>query len=380
MNATACNDRTTRANALPAARSIRVAAREGHGYLLWSSVVPRSVGDPFSLPAYRNYSVNRTLVALIAVAILVGVAMSTEWMPGDGERVRLTPVAAVGLRLDTLLIGGYAGGSFIDAVGVVAGGLKEEERLLVGRHLDRIFAGILAESGLGRTGRLRLAYERARRPDGSTRSIRVLGAEVAASGRVHTAFYFERDGRPGYYDPLGRSLDTQNTTSPLRAMRVSSPFGDRRLHPILNRVLPHTGVDLAAPSGEPVRATSDGIVTRAGHGGGYGLLIELQHPDGYGSRYAHLSRLASGIEPMQLVRQGDLIGYVGMTGLATGPHLHYEIRRRGQPIDPMMASANSALGEQLGSDRRWSSERRELATLLARTPTVVQTAGMSGSP
>src|SRR5690606_6821190 len=102
--------------------------------------------------------------------------------------------------------------------------------------------------------------------------------------------------------------------------------------PILNRVLPHTGVDLAAPTGEPVRATADGIVASAGTQGGYGLLVDLQHPSGYSTRYGHLSRMAAGLRPGAAVSRGEVIGYVGMSGLATGPHLHYEVRRRGQPV------------------------------------------------
>src|SRR5690606_20492992 len=228
------------------------------------------------------------------------------------------------------------------------------------RHLDRIFAATLPADGLGSTGRLRLAYERASRPDGTTRSIRVLGAEIASGGRVHTALYFEHEGSPGYYDPFGRPLDASEVANPLRSMRVNSPFGGRRLHPILNRWLPHTGVDLAARQGDPVYATGDGIVVSAGPSGGYGLLVELRHPDGYGSRYAHLSRIASGVAPNRLVRKGEVVGYVGMTGLATGAHLHYEIRRRGQPIDPLSLAERSRLGARLPFDARWSTQRQEI--------------------
>ncbi|HUE97361.1 MAG TPA: M23 family metallopeptidase, partial [Longimicrobiaceae bacterium] len=268
---------------------------------------------------------NRAILLLLALAAIGVVAFSGRSMAaGSSEPGALPAVAAVGVRLDTLLIGGYAGGKFVDAVRALSSDMSDEERQMVGEHLDRIFAGQLADTGLGGSGRLRLAYERAVRPDGTTRSIRVLGAEVASSGRVHTAYYFEQAGRPGYFDPFGAPLDETSWAGPLRVLRVSSPFGGRRMHPILRQVLPHTGVDYAAPRGEPVHATADGIVVSAAARGGYGLLVELRHPNGYDTRYAHLQRIEPGVRPTRLVRQGEVIGYVGMTGLATGPHLHYE--------------------------------------------------------
>ena len=154
---------------------------------------------------------------------------------------------------------------------------------------------------------------------------------------------------------------------------MSSEFGQQRLHPILDRVLPHTGVDFAAPTGEPVRATADGLVTTAGNQGGYGLLVELQHPNGYSTRYAHLSRIAAGVARARVVRQGEIVGYVGKSGLATGPHLHYEVRRRGQPIDPLRLAAADGIPGDVGSEPRWPVERRRVEALLARTPTMLET-------
>jgi murein DD-endopeptidase MepM/ murein hydrolase activator NlpD len=104
--------------------------------------------------------------------------------------------------------------------------------------------------------------------------------------------------------------------------------------------------------------------------GGYGNLVEVQHPNGYATRYAHLSAVA--VRPWQPVRQGDVVGYVGASGLATGPHLHYEVRRKGQPVDPEIATQFQGATEQVGYDAQWRTERRVLARLLARTPTVVR--------
>ena len=281
---------------------------------------------------------------------------------------------ALGVTVDTLFIGGYARGNFTEALHHLAGDVPADERELVGQHLDKIFAGILDQDGLGRTGRLRLAVERTLRPDGRARALRVLTAEAAVAGEVHTAFYFESGGRPGYYDPFGRSLDAQPWTGPLESLRVSSPFGRQRLHPILRKVLPHNGVDYAAPRGTPVRATADGVVAGAGDRGGFGNMVEVRHPNGFTTRYAHLARIEGGIRAGRPVRQGERIGYVGMTGLATGPHLHYEVRRAGRPVDPNGLVVEAGLARGLAAEDSWSRERMRLARLLARAPSVLRVA------
>ena len=144
----------------------------------------------------------------------------------------------------------------------------------------------------------------------------------------------------------------------------------RRMHPILQRELPHTGTDYVAALGTPVHATADGSVSEAGERGGYGLMVEIQHPNGYTTRYAHLSAIS--VQAGAPVQQGDLIGFSGMTGLVTGPHLHYEVRRQGRPVDPEGAAAQARLAADVGFDARWGQERRSLARLLARTPTLVR--------
>ena len=172
---------------------------------------------------------------------------------------------------------------------------------------------------------------------------------------------------------MGRTLDTGGWTAPLGSLRVNSPFGLQRLHPILNRVLPHTGVDFAARAGDPVMATADGVVTSAGEQGGYGLLIEIRHPDGYSTRYAHLSGVAEDVRERGVVRGGQLIGYVGQSGQATGPHLHYEVRKRGQPVDPMALSRTLSPASSVVADSRWAVERGQVGSLLARAPVLART-------
>jgi murein DD-endopeptidase MepM/ murein hydrolase activator NlpD len=319
----------------------------------------------------------RTAVAAaIAVVLAAGgaaklTASERAVASSEASLPTLAAVRAVPLRLDTLYLGGYAAGSFHEALQTIASDLTPAERTLVGRHLDGIFTGVLRGEEMERGGRLRLAYERAVRPDGSTRSIRVLAAEAAVSGRLHNAFFFEHDVQPGYFDGFGRSLDASRWSRPLPEARITSAFNSRRMHPILAQVLPHLGTDYAAPYGTPVRATGDGTVAAAEWRGGYGNLIELQHPNGYTTRYAHLSRFSSDARVGMYVRQGDVIGFVGATGLATAPHLHYEVRRHGRPIDPEIALADAGITSELPFSPEWSAARAELARLLERAPRVL---------
>ena len=309
-------------------------------------------------------------LAALALAGMAALARAGSTSAEDPPMVLPAVAAAPGVRVDTLFVGGFARGSFTQALGTLASDLSPAERGMVGRHLDKIYLPVLQGAALGTGGRLRVAYERARRPDGTTRSIQVLAAEAAVGGGMHTVFLYEQGDAPGYYDDLGRSLDPVAWAGPLAAMRVTSPFKMDRMHPLLRRVLPHTGVDLAAGYGTPVRATGDGSVTYAAARGGYGNMVEIQHPNGYATRYAHLSRISPAVGAGMPVHQGDVIGYVGASGLATGPHLHYEVRRKGRPVDPLLAQNESGSTRHVGYDEGWRGERRALGRLLARTPTI----------
>ncbi|MBM4196730.1 MAG: M23 family metallopeptidase [Gammaproteobacteria bacterium] len=163
----------------------------------------------------------------------------------------------------------------------------------------------------------------------------VLAAEFMTQGKVHRAVRFESStGEIGYYTPEGQSLRRAWVRAPLAFSRVSSDFNPRRRHPILNTIRAHTGVDYAAPSGTPVRAPADGSVNFRGRKGGYGNAIILQHPGGITTLYAHLSGFGKAARLGARVKQGDVIGYVGATGLATAPHLHYEYRVNGRYMNP----------------------------------------------
>ena len=170
--------------------------------------------------------------------------------------------------------------------------------------------------------------------EGEVRFGRVLAADLRVGGKDLTAFrYASADGREAFYDAEGRSLRRAFLQAPVAFRRISSRPGLRR-HPILGTVRRHAGTDYAAASGTPVMAAGNGVVLRAGWSGGYGNLVELRHANGITTRYGHLRGLARGVRSGTRVTQGEVIGYVGSTGLSTAPHLHYEFRVGGVPRDP----------------------------------------------
>ncbi|HXZ59144.1 MAG TPA: peptidoglycan DD-metalloendopeptidase family protein [Steroidobacteraceae bacterium] len=158
----------------------------------------------------------------------------------------------------------------------------------------------------------------------------VLAASFVNQGREYRAVrYTDPTGITSYYAPDGHSMRKAFLRAPLEFSRVSSGFNSARLHPILNRIRAHKGVDYAAPTGTPVRAAGDGVIRFAGVMGGYGNLIEIEHTHSITTVYGHLSHFVHGMRAGTHVSQGTVIAYVGMTGLATGPHLHYEYRVNG---------------------------------------------------
>jgi len=177
--------------------------------------------------------------------------------------------------------------------------------------------------------RVEVVIERLQSPQGERRFGRILAARVDVAGSPSFAFAFDR----GFYDDRGRSLRRAFLRAPLQYRHISSRFGGR-YHPILRRWRSHQGTDYAAGYGTPVRATADGVVTKAGREGGYGNLVELRHANGIRTRYGHLSAFAKGVRVGHRVRQEQTIGFVGSTGLSTGPHLHYEFLVNGRPTNP----------------------------------------------
>lgn len=181
---------------------------------------------------------------------------------------------------------------------------------------------------------------------------RVLAGEFNNDGKVYRAIWYEdpkNNIEGSYYSPEGRSMRKAFLKYPLQFTRISSGFTNNRFHPILGKWKRHTGVDLAAPTGTPIRAAGDGTVDFVGKQNGYGNIVVLKHWNGYSTAYGHMSRFAS-IKKGQKVSQGQVIGYVGQTGWATGPHLHYEFRINNQPKDPLsvkLPTANPLSPKQL---------------------------------
>lgn len=183
--------------------------------------------------------------------------------------------------------------------------------------------------------RFAVVYEELIRDGEKVKDGDILAAEFVNRGRRYQAVRFDGgDGDANYYAPDGKALKKAFIRTPLNQFRISSHFNPGRRHPILNRIRRHSGTDYAAPTGTPIKATGDGKVIFRGRKGGYGNLVEIRHNKSITTRYGHMSRFAKGINTGSRVRQGQVIGYVGKTGLATGPHLHYEFREHGQPKNP----------------------------------------------
>lgn len=213
---------------------------------------------------------------------------------------------------------------------------------------------------------LLLWYDRERLPDGAVmRGGDLHYARLDIGGRTLEAFRFEHDGRTEYFDRSGQSLRRFLLRQPVTGYRISSGFGMRR-HPILGYMRMHNGIDFAAPTGTPIHAAGDGRLVRVGRNGGYGNYIRIDHGNGYQTAYAHLSRFARGISTGGRVRQGDLIGYVGSTGVSTGPHLHFEVIRNGRHVNPLTVAQPPAT--QLAGDalRRFQRHVAQIDAILKR--------------
>ena len=187
----------------------------------------------------------------------------------------------------------------------------------------------------------------------------ILAAEFTNRGRqIRTVRYVDPSGNPDYFSADGRSMRKAFLRTPVNFARISSRFSFSRRHPILHKMRAHRGVDYAAPRGTAVKASGDGRVVYAGRKGGYGRTIILQHGSAYTTLYAHLNRFAKGVRSGRRVEQGQIVGYVGSTGLATGPHLHYEFRVRGVHRDPLKVKLPEAapLAEKFMADFRENSK------------------------
>jgi murein DD-endopeptidase MepM/ murein hydrolase activator NlpD len=239
-------------------------------------------------------------------------------------------------------------------------------------QLADIFGGdIDFHRDLRKGDRFSVVFEQLMLDGSAVRAGRVLAAEFVNQGRIHRAVWFApAGGKGGWYTPEGKNLRKAFLRSPLEFSRVSSGFG-MRLHPFLREWRAHRGVDYAAPAGTRVRATGDGVVEFSGRNGGYGNVVVLRHAGQHSTLYAHLSGFARGIRRGTRVGQGETIGFVGQTGWATGPHLHYEFHVAGQTRNPLAIALPAALpvpARQMALFREQAQPLAARLDFLARSP------------
>ncbi|MFN2567726.1 MAG: M23 family metallopeptidase [Gemmatimonadaceae bacterium] len=261
--------------------------------------------------------------------------LSEEWPSTDpGADVRVPRLA------DTVLVRGVIRSTLYDAVDAAARAtLPQAGRAEIAWRLADVFEYRVDMSrDLEPGDELRMLLERALRPDGTVYATKLLAARLTVAGSPIEAV---RSGRGAYVDRRGRSLRSTFLRAPLSFRRMSSAFG-MRYHPILRTWREHRGIDYAAAAGTPVRTVGDGTVIFAGWRGSYGNLVEIRHTGGLVTRYAHLRGYAAVARPGARVRAGTTVGYVGSTGLSTGPHLHFEMLVNGRYTDPRVALASRA--------------------------------------
>ena len=199
-------------------------------------------------------------------------------------------------------------------------------------------------------------------------------AQLTLDGKTKTYFrYTAADGQTDYFDENGRSATKSLLKTPVSGSKITSGFG-MRVHPLLGYSKMHTGVDFGVPYGTPIRAAGAGTVELAGRNGAYGVTVELRHNDKYETLYAHMSKLAAGIRRGGKVNQGQIIGYVGATGRATGPHLHYEVRIANRPVNPTrieVAGGKRLAGKELGKFRQI---KQRVYAMMQQAPSATQVA------
>ncbi len=211
---------------------------------------------------------------------------------------------------------------------------------LLANELSEIFAWSIDFFGIQKGDQFKVIYEEAYIDTLSLGINRVLGAWFRHNGAEFWAIPFRQDGNRSFFDEEGNSLRKAFLKAPLRYSRISSGFSNSRLHPVLKIRRPHHGVDYAAPTGTPVHSVGDGVVTRVGYQArGGGNYIKIKHNSVYSTTYMHLKGFARGMKGGVYVKQGDVIGYVGSTGLATGPHLDFRFYKNGHAVNPLKVEA-----------------------------------------
>jgi murein DD-endopeptidase MepM/ murein hydrolase activator NlpD len=201
--------------------------------------------------------------------------------------------------------------------------------------LSDVYAWTVDFYGLQKGDNFRVIYEELFVDNKMVGIDRILASKFQSNGRDFYAYNFEQEGKSAYFDENGQSLQRSFLKAPLKFSRISSRFSRSRMHPILRIARPHFGVDYSAPRGTPVVALGDGNINQLGFHGGFGRFISIRHNSVYTTTYAHLSGYAKGLKSGSHVQQGQVIGYVGSSGLSTGAHLDFRVYRNGAPTDPL---------------------------------------------
>lgn len=206
---------------------------------------------------------------------------------------------------------------------------------LLAIKLSDIYAWSIDFFGLREGDSFRVLYEEIYVGDKFLDIGAVYASEFTHMNKVYKSYYFTQDSLPGYWNEKGENMQKAFLKAPLNFTRISSRFTYSRMHPVTRVVRPHTGIDYAAPKGTPVVTIGDGMVVEKGYKGGGGHTVKIKHNGTYSTAYLHLSKYGSGISKGVRVRQGQVIGYVGSTGLSTGPHLDFRVWKNGKPINPL---------------------------------------------
>lgn len=216
---------------------------------------------------------------------------------------------------------------------------------------------------------------------GAPRPGDILAAEITSGGRTLTAIRFEDEkGDAEYYDLDGRALGRRFLKYPVEFRKITSDYTGARFHPVLRRFRPHRGVDFSAPAGTPVRAVATGVVTFAGRSGEYGNHVEIEHQSPYSTSYSHLQKFARNLKVGETVRKGQVIGYVGQSGMATGPHLHYMLFENGTYVNPMTVKLPADEQIPAGGWKRFARLRSDLVARLASLGAAVELGSTALSP
>lgn len=304
-------------------------------------------------------TIPREVVFHLGVDRLLHVALTDSGWVSHEERLPW--------KTDTLVVDGVIHSSLYEALDRYATDLARRDRAELAWTLADIFEYRVDMSRDLQDGdRIKALILRQTAPNGSAKVGPILAASLTTGGDTVEAIRHLVDGRERYYDRDGKTLQAAFLRAPLEFRRISSVFGTRH-HPILGVTRAHKGTDYAAASGTPVRSIGDGVVVFAGKKSGYGNVLDVRHPNGYVSRYGHLRGFARAIHRGTRVSIGQTIAFVGMTGLATGPHLHFEVLVNGQQRNPRVA-LRAKSGEPLDRGQRaaFANQRSALLATMER--------------